>query len=215
MPVLTWDAAASKIYRAGIDRGVLYTQGGTVGVPWNGLVAVDIDADSASSTPIYFNGVKTFDYVVPGDFKGKITALTYPDEFEDFSGLSLIKTGVYVDNQPRNTFGLCYRERIATAADGSSSSYMIHILYELTAMADPVTSKTLDSNVSPIEFSWGVTGVPQTGDTLIRPTAHLMFDTSKINSTLLATLTDLLYGTSSTTASLPVLSDITAADRFY
>lgn len=214
MALLQWDGAASRVYRAGLDRGVLFTTAGA-GVSWNGLTSVDTESDGASSTPVYFNGVKTFDYVTPGDLKGKINAFTYPPEFEQHSGSMLIKSGVYVTEQPRDTFALSYRERIGTAADGTASAYMIHILYGLTATPAPVTAKTMDSNVNPIEFSWDFTGIPQGTDVLIRPTAHLMFDTTKVNAALLATLTDLLYGTSSAASLLPALSDITTADRYY
>ncbi len=51
MAVLTWDGIGQKFYETGLDRGVLYQEDG-VGVPWNGLTAVDEKFTATAPTPV-------------------------------------------------------------------------------------------------------------------------------------------------------------------
>jgi hypothetical protein len=80
---LSWDVLTdAKTYEIGVDRGVLYPID-DVGVVWNGLISVDVDKEEASRTPFTFDGVNIhLDLVSPGEFSGKIKAITYPDELD-------------------------------------------------------------------------------------------------------------------------------------
>src|SRR4029079_11749224 len=84
MTALAWDEIGERIYQTGIDRGVLYLNDGTA-VPWNGLTSVEEDSTSEVK-PYYLEGVKFLENFVPGDFEGKIKALTYPEEFDEING---------------------------------------------------------------------------------------------------------------------------------
>lgn len=56
MAILEWDKVGERTYQAGLDRGVLYLNDGTV-VPWNGLISVEESSD-AELKSFYLDGVK-------------------------------------------------------------------------------------------------------------------------------------------------------------
>lgn len=215
MSRITWDDVGERRYETGVDRGVFYSTTelvGTytlgpgcmfdsvfeeqpIGYPWNGIVSVDIQEEGLTSTPIYFDGKKIMDVIVSGDFSATLKAFTFPDEFIEFDGFSELGNSIWADDQPRKTFGLSYRTM--SGSDLSSNgpdTYKVHILYNLIAIPETINYQTIDTNIEPIEFSWKLTSVPEVVSG-IRPTAHIILDSTDIDSTTLQIIEDILYGT--------------------
>lgn len=206
MAQIEWDASGQRLFEYGLDRGVLYPPD-EVGVPWNGLLSVETGSGSFDSTPIFFNGIKTFDFVTPGEFEGKIKAITYPHEFYQFEGVAEQAPGVFIAHQQAKTFGLSYRTLIGNDAVGNGYGYKIHVLYNLTAEPESVSYETISDSVEPANFQWKIAGVPEwlSGR---RPTVHFTFDSTKIDEVALGIIQDTLYGTPSTPPHLPSVVEL-------
>lgn len=192
MTALEWGTAGDRRFETGVDRGVLYLLDGAA-VPWNGLVEVTDDRNSEIK-PYYIDGIKYLDHHVPGSFSGKLSAITYPDEFDAVLGNVEFSPGVVTYDQPISLFNLSYRTLIGNDVDGIDHAYKLHILYNLTAKQGSMVAKTIGQQIEPNVFQWEIVGTPplMTG---IRPTCHLSFDSRHMNPELLAEVEALLYGT--------------------
>ena len=215
MTAIVWHAEGSRKYEAGLDRGVLYV-GSDTGVPWNGLTSVD-ENPSNTTTPIYFNGRKTNDLVVLGDFSGVLRAFTYPDEFLVCEGQVMDQVGVYLGDQPVSRFGITYRTLIGEGSKDIGEHYKIHILWNLTAVPAVKSRQTLALDVAPSEFEWTLTAVPESVPGY-RDTAHMILDTREMDPLMLKDLEETLYGTDISEPRLPslraLLTFIQKWDRF-
>lgn len=216
MAELVWDQVGERFFESGVDKAVFYSPNHLVevedveypkGFAWNGLVSVDVRPENLSVSPLYYDGKKIFDLVQEGDFAANMKAFTYPDEFVEFDGFAEMVEGMLFDNQPRGTFGLCYRTKIGNDLNQDDLGYKIHVLYNLTAVPDDLSYQTVGSNVDPIEFSWNLTAVPETIPGY-RPSAHIVLDSTKINSGILEELEAILYGTEDTDARLPTIEEL-------
>lgn len=206
MATLVWDKPGERIYQTGVDRGVLYLHDGTV-VVWNGLTSVEESSDSEIKS-FYLDGVKYLQNLIPGDFSAKLTAFTYPDEFDLVSGNATGFLGLALYNQPASSFNLSYRTRIGDDLEGEDSGYHIHILYNVTALADSYTfASSGDSGAQPIEFGWTLSGIPEKLEGF-RPTVHISIDSQKTPPDLLRLLEETLYGTSTKKPRLPTLEEL-------
>jgi hypothetical protein len=203
---IEWDQAGDRIYETGLDRGVLYLEDGT-GVPWNGLVSFDDALSSSGSDVFVFDGNIFANLPTSGDFSGKIQALTYPDEFLEYDGYVEVEPGLFADNQNRKPFSLSFRTLVGDDVSDLALGYKIHILYNLTAAPQPVANKTADSNVSPMDFVWSLTSVPETV-TGYAPTAYVIFDSRYLDPIVLEQLEDALYGTDVSPPELPSLEEL-------
>jgi hypothetical protein len=208
MARITWDNVGERYYETGIDRGVLYLPSEPAAVAWNGLTSMEEDFSESVSEPLYIDGSKYLDATSDGDFKGVLKAFTYPDEFLQFDGIEVID-GVLVDGQIPVRFGLSYRTRIGNDVDGSNHGYKIHILYNLTAVADMKSYQTQTTSLNPIEFSWSISGVPENVPNF-RSTVHAIFDSRLLPSFLLTDIEDMLYGSPESEPYLPSLAELVA-----
>lgn len=206
MPQLSWDQVGKRFYEAGVDRGVLYVAG-SPGVAWNGLVSVEENRSGEKPTPYYLDGVLQFHAPSVSDFSATMKAFTFPDEFLPFDGIADATHGMYLDNQTPGTFGLSYRTRMGNDLAGLDYGYKLHLLYNLSATPTDKAYETLSSETAPVEFEWDIVGAPETVPGF-RPTAHAIFDSTKMDGYLLREIEDQLYGTSTTAAAMPPLADI-------
>lgn len=214
---LIWDVLSDRNYEVGVDRGVLYPKVDGSGVVWNGLISVDVDKEDATRTPVYFDGVKTNDLVSPGEFSGKIKAITYPVELDDLVGMGQVPDGrgLFLDNQPPKLFDLSYRTNIYDV-NHAVLGYKVHLLYNLTAVPDTINYHTISSNIDPIEFSWSITGVPPICDNIknYRPTCHVILNSLEMDPKTLQDLEDILYGRLEGAAVMVDLCDSIALDSW-
>lgn len=205
MSVLVWDQVGDRQYETGLDRGVLYLPDGS-GVPWNGLISI-VESFDKEVNSIYYDGMKINDLVTLGEFSATMTAVTYPDEFLEFEGLAQANTGIYIGDQQPKPFSLSYRTRIGNDVDGDNAGYKLHVVYNLTAIPHDKSYLSVTGDFSMSEFEWGITSVPVEVPGF-RPTAHVIINSLEIDPTALIALEQMLYGSSTSAASLISLNDL-------
>lgn len=207
MTKLLWGQTGQKFFEAGVERGVLYPKG-AAGVAWTGLVAVAESPTGGEAQPYYMDGIKHQNRASNEEWAGTLEAFSYPPEFALCDGTSEIYEGLFAAHQRRQSFGLSYRTRIGNDVN-QDLGYKIHIIYNVLAAPSEMANETLRENPDPQTFSWALTAkpVPVTG---LRPTAHLIIDSTRSQASTIAALEDFLYGTGSTDPVLPTPLDILA-----
>lgn len=206
MTALVWDQIGERIYQTGVDRGVLYPHDATA-VPWNGLTNVE-ESSNQELKSYYLDGSKYLETLVPGDFVGKLSAFTYPDEFEVLGGLVHVAPGLDFHDQPHQSFDLSYRTKVGNDLAGIDFGYKIHILYNVLAKPEGHAFKTLSSDaISPIEFVWSLSGTPPKIGRY-RPTVHVSIDSRETDPAILALIESQLYGTEVSEPSLPTIQEL-------
>ena len=210
MAKLTWDQTGQKIYETGVDHGVLYPASeGTYpkGVAWNGLTNVTESPSGAEPSPIYADNIKYVNLMSAEEFGATVEAYTYPDEFAECDGSKELTKGVYAGQQPRKTFGLCYRTKIGNDVDGDDHGYKLHLIYGALAAPSERAYATINDSPEATTFSWelSTTPVEVTGG---KPTACLTIDSTKVDATKLAALEKILYGDDNTEARLPLPNEV-------
>lgn len=208
MTALEWDTVGERVYQTGVDRGVLYLMDGTA-VAWNGITGVE-DGSDVEKNSYYLDGVKFFESITPGDFSGRLKAITYPDEFERVLGNVESPSGVTFHEQPPQRFNLSYRTMIGTDSEGLTE-YKIHLLYNLVAVPDSSAFDSIGASVTPVEFAWSLTGTPPPVVGM-RPTVHVSIDTRDVGDGFLEYIEDILYGTPSEAPRFPTMDELTATD---
>lgn len=206
MATLVWDEIGERTYQAGVDRGVLYLHDGTA-VPWNGLTNIE-ESSNPELKSFYLDGVKYLENLLPGDFVGKLKAITYPDEFDSVNGIVDVASGLSYYDQPSSSFNLSYRTKIGNDVADLDYGYKIHILYNVIANPEAHSFETLgDSGTKPVEFSWSLTGTP-VKILRFRPTVHISIDSRKTPAYILEILEGKLYGTDVNNPSLPSIKEV-------
>jgi hypothetical protein len=205
MTKLVWDQVGERYYESGVSKGVFYDRNGK-GTAWNGITSIE-ENTSTTVEPVYFDGLKFDDIVTNGDFSALLKAYTYPDEFLPYEGYLQDRTGFYVADQPRDKFCLSYRTEIANDVVGFNRGYKLHILYNLTANPSSNVYQTLSEDAEPLEFEWNITAIPEEIENF-RPTAHLIFDSRKINPDILTDVEEIIYGNEEEDAYLPSLKSL-------
>lgn len=210
MSKLVWDQTGERLYETGVRNGVLYIPTAGVyskGVAWNGLTAVTESPSGAEATPLYADDIKYLNLMSTEEFGATIEAYTYPDEFAECDGSAALVDGVYIGQQARKTFGLCYRTTLGNDVDGNDYGYKLHIIYGCLAAPSEKGYATINDSPEAITFSWEVTTTP-VNVTGAKPTASITIDSTKADTTKLAALEDILYGSDSEEARLPLPDEI-------
>jgi hypothetical protein len=204
--VLTWDGTGEKVFETGVDHGVLYPLNPSTslyddGVAWNGLTEIDEKPSGATANKTYADNILYSNIRSAELFGGTIKAYTYPDEFAACDGGNAPTTGVNVGQQPRQTFGLCYRTKVGNDVNGELG-FKLHLVYGATASPSEKDYATVNDSPASVEFSWDFDclPVPVTG---LSPTSILVIDSTKVDATALGDLMDDLYGTVGTAPLLP------------
>lgn len=213
MAKLVWNEAGKRLYETGVDRGVLYVSDGSgryqKGVVWNGLVSVNESPSGAEATPLYAGNVKYVELMSNEEFGASIEAYTYPEEFEQCDGSAELADGITIGQQPRKSFGLCYRTKIGNDTDGDEHGYKIHLIYGAKAAPTEKSYTTINDSPEAITFSWEITTTPiEVADH--KPTATLTIDSTKVQSDKLEAIEKKLYGDTATEATLPTPAEILA-----
>lgn len=221
MTKVIWDAVGTRGYETGVDRGVLYLQnnvGAYVhGYAWSGLTAVTEKPTGAASNPTYADNIKYLDLQSAEQFGCTIEAYTYPNEFGRCDGTAEPTPGVNVGQQNRIPFGFSFRTILGNDLEKNDHGYKLHLVYGGQAAPSEKKYDTVNDTPAAVAFSWDVSTTPVavagtdpvTGKPF-KPTAILTIDSTKVDSTALATLEDFLYGTSGTEPSLPAPGDVIA-----
>lgn len=211
MSKIVWDQTGERLYETGVKQGVLYVQdsGGTYpkGVAWNGLTTVTESPSGAEATPLYADDIKYLNLMSAEELSGTIEAYTYPDEFAECDGSASIATGVYIGQQARKTFGLCYRTTLGNDVDNNAHGYKLHLVYGCLASPSEKAYSTINDSPEAITFSWEFSTTP-VNVTGFKPTSSIVIDSTKVNAEKLAALEKILYGDAQTEARLPLPDEV-------
>lgn len=214
MAKLVWDKTGEHLYETGVDHGVLYfpDQTGAYknGVAWNGLISVSESPSGAEATGQYADNIKYLNLISAEEFGATIEAYTYPEEFEACNGNKELvdASGVYIGQQSRSVFGFCYRTMIGNDTDGQDHGYKLHLVYGCQVSPSEKAYQTINDSPEALTFSWELSTTP-VNVTGKKPTALLIIDSTKIDSTKLAKIEAKLYGDeTSTGAVLPTPDEI-------
>lgn len=210
MSKLVWDATGERLYETGVKNGVLYVQEAGAypkGVAWNGLTAVTESPSGAEATPLYADDIKYLNLMSTEEFGATVEAYMYPDEFAVCDGSAALATGVYIGQQPRKTFGLCYRTVLGNDTENNDYGYKLHIIYGALAAPSEKAYATINDSPEAITFSWELTTTPVNVKDH-KPTACITIDSTKADKAKLAELEAILYGTESEEARLPLPDEI-------
>lgn len=211
MAKLVWDATGERKYENGVRNGVLYVmdESGTYpkGVAWNGLTAVTESPSGAEATALYADDIKYLNLISAEEFGATVEAYTYPDEFAQCNGEASLVNGVTIGQQPRKTFGMAYRTVLGNDIENESYGYKLHLIYGAVASPSEKAYATINDSPEAITFSWELKTTPVVVNGF-KPTASLTIDSTKANAEKLAALEDILFGSESGEARLPLPNEI-------
>lgn len=208
MSRIGWNAVGSRLYEAGVDRGVLYVDG-YPGVPWNGLTSVNETPSGGDVKSYYIDGVKYLAIPSPEEFEGTITAFTYPDEFAPCNGLAEPRSGLFLTHQRRKKFSFSYRTMIGSDLT-ESHGYKLHIVYNALASPSERNNQSYSERIDPNDFSWKITCTPPPMANY-RPTSHVVLDSRTTDPSVMSVVEDILYGSDTDLSRLPDLDELVAA----
>ena len=211
MTKLVWDEIGKRLYELGVKRPVLYkpnTEGKYVdGVAWNGFTSVNQNPSGAESTPLFANDSKYLSLTSSEEFGATIEAYTYPKEFAECDGSAELIKGVRVGQQSRKPFGLSYVTTLGNDLLKEEYGYVIHLLYGCMAAPSSRQYETINKDPEAMKLSWELTTTPVAVEGK-RPTAHLEFVSTDLEKEKLKKLEDILYGTESEAARMPLPDEI-------
>ena len=211
MSKIVWDQTGERLYETGVKQGVLYVQdsGGTYpkGVAWNGLTAVTESPSGAEATPLYADDIKYLNLISTEELGGTIEAYTYPDEFAECDGSASIATGVYIGQQSRKTFGMCYTTTVGNDVDSNAHGYKLHLIYGALASPSEKAYSTINDSPEAITFSWEFSTTP-VNVTGFKPTANIVIDSTKATPEKMAALEKILYGDTEVEPRLPLPNEV-------
>ena len=211
MSRITWDNAGERFYETGVKMGVLFPIQAdgkyTKGVAWNGLTAVTESPSGAEATALYADDIKYLNLISNEEFGATIEAYTYPDEFAECDGSAALVAGVMLGQQARKTFGLCYRTTLGNDVEGNDYGYKLHLIYGCLAAPSEKGYSTINDSPEAITFSWEVSTTPVNVNGF-KPTSQITIDSTKADDAKLKALEDILYGSESVEAKLPLPDEI-------
>ena len=210
MSRLVWDEIGTHYFETGVKKGVLYPAVNGAypkGVAWNGLTAVNESSSGAEATPLYADNIKYLNLISEEEYTATIEAFTYPDEFAQCDGSAEIAAGVMIGQQKRQPFGFSYVTQIGNDTDGADLGYKIHLIYGAMASPTDRSYSTINDSPEAMTFSWEISTTPVEVPGY-KPTASITIDSTKVNATELAALEDILYGTATNQARLPLPSEL-------
>lgn len=211
MTKLVWDEIGKRLYELGVKRPVLYkpnTEGKYVdGVAWNGFTSVNQNPSGAESTPLFANDSKYLSLTSSEEFGATIEAYTYPKEFAECDGSAELIKGVRVGQQSRKPFGLSYVTTLGNDLLKEEYGYVIHLVYGCMAAPSSRQYETINKDPEAMKLSWELTTTPVAVEGK-RPTAHLEIVSTDLEREKLKKLEDILYGTESEAARMPLPDEI-------
>nr|DAY22131.1 MAG TPA: tail tube protein [Caudoviricetes sp.] len=211
MTKLVWDEIGKRLYELGVKRPVLYkpnTEGKYVdGVAWNGFTSAKQNPSGAESTPLFANDSKYLSLTSSEEFGATIEAYTYPKEFAECDGSAELIKGVRVGQQSRKPFGLSYVTTLGNDLLKEEYGYVIHLVYGCMAAPSSRQYETINKDPEAMKLSWELTTTPVAVEGK-RPTAHLEIVSTDLEKEKLKKLEDILYGTESEAARMPLPDEI-------
>ena len=211
MTALSWDGLADRIFHAGVDHGVLYSQVGGVyndGEAWNGLTAVTEQPSGAEANPFYADNIKYLNLMSLEQFAATIECYSAPPGFLVYDGVEKTANGLQIGMQARPVFGFSWRTKKGSALD-EDLGYILHLAYGLQASPSEKANTTINETPEPTTFSWTVSSTP-VSVTGYRPTAIVSIDSTDptVDPDNLADLETILYGAVGVDPRLPLPDEV-------
>lgn len=209
---LVWDQTGERLYETGIKQGVLYPQVSgkyPAGYEWNGLTGVTESPSGAEATALYADDIKYLSLLSAEEFGATIEAYMYPDEFAECDGSASIAKGVNIGQQKRKQFGLAYKTTLGNDVDNNDFGYKLHLIYNCLAAPSEKSYATINDSPEAITFSWEVTTTPVPVEGF-RPTATVVFDSTKLDAGKMSAVENALYGTVTEESKLPSIEELLA-----
>lgn len=206
---LYWDADGERRIESGVSKCVLFPMGsnGTyeAGVAWNGITSINENPGGADLTDLYADNQKYASLRAAETFACTIEAYMYPDEWAECDGSAVPTgaTGVFLGQQSRKAFALCYRTEIGDDAHpGMDKGYKLHFVYNCTASPSGRSYATINNSPDAITFSWEASSTPTKVDgmeNLYKACSTITIDSTKVeNAQYLENLERYVYGTANT-----------------
>lgn len=201
MARLKWDQVGERFYETGVDQVVLFPtkEDGTYGegVAWNGVTQIDESPSGADATPIYANNHEYLNLLSAEKFGGTIAAYTYPDEFEECDGSKEIARGIKATQQTRKPFGMAYRTLKGNDTKSNDYGYILHLVYGAKVSPSSKSRSTINENTEALSMSWPFNCTATEVDGM-KPTAHIMIDSTDVSASALKAIEDYIYGSDGT-----------------
>lgn len=204
MSKLVWDQTGKRYYGTGVSKTVLFPQktDGTydTGAAWSGVTSIALKPDGAEPKELYADNIKYAVLRSAETLGFTIEAYTFPDEWAKCDGSYEPQgaNGVFIQQQPRQAFGLCFRSEIGSdTMTDANAGYKLYLIWNATASPSDNTFETINDSPDAETMSWecSTTAVSLDG---YKPLCSMMLDTTRMDATAKANLAVLearLYGT--------------------
>lgn len=212
MAKIIFDNVGEKGYRYGVSKTVLYPQTSgayPLGVAFNGVTAINQNPSGAEETAIYADNIKYASLMSAEDFGAGIEAVWYPEEWAECDGEKSALKGVYVGQQTRRPFGLCWRNELGSDVyDESDDNYELHLAYGMKAKPSSKSDKTTNASPENETYSWDCTSTPVPVPNM-NQSAHLRINVKDFeDKQKIKDLEDVLYGTEDADPRLPLPEEV-------
>lgn len=213
---LVWDDTSNRKFETGTKKGVLFVMKDTIdnpaqpyqaGVAWNGLTAVTESNSGAEETALWADDRKYASLRSAEEFGATIEAYQCPPEFYVCDGSAALVPGVIINQQGRKSFGFSYVTTIGNDVLGTDYGYKIHLIYGATASPSERAYQTINDSPDAITLSWEIKTTPVEVKNH-KDTAHLIIDSTLVDAAKLAAFEEILYGSSSADARLPLPNEV-------
>ena len=213
MVALAWHETGDKQYELGVDKGVFYPLNAATSAydnayAWNGLISVTESPSGAEVTKNYADNDVYMSLMSAEEFAATVEAYNYPDEFALVDGTAEPVPGLYVGQQPRKPFGLSYRTKVGNDSKGMDAGYKIHLIYNAMAAPSEKAYSTVNDSPEATTFSWELSTTPINAGDVLKSTAQLTINSLKVSAAKLKALEDILYGTTTMQARLPLPTEV-------
>ena len=213
MVALAWHETGDKQYELGVDKGVFYPLNATTSAydkayAWNGLISVTESPSGAEVTKNYADNDVYMSLMSAEEFAATVEAYNYPDEFALVDGTAEPVPGLYVGQQPRKPFGLSYRTKVGNDSKGMDAGYKIHLIYNAMAAPSEKAYSTVNDSPEATTFSWELSTTPINAGNVLKSTAQLTINSLKVPAAKLKALENILYGTTTLEARLPLPTEV-------
>ena len=213
MVALAWHETGDKQYELGVDKGVFYPLNATTSAydkayAWNGLISVTESPSGAEVTKNYADNDVYMSLMSAEEFAATVEAYNYPAKFALVDGTAEPVPGLYVGQQPRKPFGLSYRTKVGNDSKGMDAGYKIHLIYNAMAAPSEKAYSTVNDSPEATTFSWGLSTTPINAGNVLKSTAQLTINSLKVPAAKLKALEDILYGTTTLEARLPLPTEV-------
>lgn len=213
MARLTWDGVGTRRFETGIDKGVLYVKTPLgyygAGVPWNGLTGFQLEEQYHGTQEVYYLDGLPYD-----ESRGfsktalKLSAYTFPEEFEACLGNVQLVRGIWMHGQSSETFGLCFQTLLGDDVKGTSRGFRLHLVYGCSVDPMSTSTDTLNSSSNASEFSFNIRTVPQIIGSGFMPSSYIKIDSTTTDPDVMEQLLDVLYGTTNENPRLPTIPEL-------